>query len=88
MKLIKECYNILVTAGRNLKLTDEELRIYRPNFAPLARIKNKYRMRILLKAKASEDISGILKKLYANYNENYKVKDIGLSVDINPVNML
>ncbi len=87
-KLIRESYNILGNAKSNLKISDDDLRIYRPNFAPLARIKNKYRMRILIKANSSEDISHILERIYVNYNENYKVKDIGLSIDINPVNML
>ncbi len=87
-KLIKESYNILGNLKNNLKISDEDLRIYRPNFAPLARIKNKYRMRILIKAKSSGDISRILEKIYVNYNENYKVKEIGLSIDINPINML
>ena len=87
-KLMRESYNIIGNLKLSLKITDEDLRIYRPNFAPLARIKNKYRMRILLKARSSEDISHILEKIYVNYNENYKVKDIGLSIDINPVNML
>ena len=87
-KLIKECYNILRNAKINLKLSDEELRIYRPNYAPLAKIKNKYRFRILIKGKDSDLVSHILESLYVNYNKNYKVKDISLSIDINPVNLL
>ena len=87
-KLIKESYNILALAKRNLKLSDSELRLYRANYAPLARIKNKYRMRVLIKAKASDDIAHVLESIYANYNKNYKVKEIGLSIDINPINML
>ena len=87
-KLIKECYNILRSAKLNLKLSDDELRVYRPNYAPLAKIKNKFRFRILIKGKNADTISHILESLYVNYNKNYKVKDISLSIDINPVNLL
>ncbi len=87
-KLIKECYKILRNAKLNLKLSDDELKIYRPNYAPLAKIKNKYRFRILIKGKKADEISHILESLYVNYNKNYKVKDISLSIDINPVNLL
>ena len=87
-KLIKECYNILLNSKKNLKITDDELKIYKPNYAPLPKIKNKYRFRILIKGKSSSDITHILETLYSNYNKNYKVKEISLSIDINPVNML
>lgn len=87
-KLIKESYNMLVNYKRNLNLNDDELKIYRPNYAPVPKIKNRYRLRILIKAKSGDNINHILESLYVNYNKNYKVKDIGLSVDINPVNML
>ena len=64
------------------------MKIYRPNYAPVAKIKNKFRMRILIKAENSDDFKNILESLYANYNKDYKTKDISMSIDINPVNML
>ena len=87
-KLIKECYKILINGKRNLQISDEEMKVYKPNYAPLPKIKNKYRFRILIKGKSSFDLTHILEALYSNYNKNYKIKDISLSVDINPVNML
>ena len=45
-------------------------------------------MRILIKAENSDDFKNILESLYANYNKDYKTKDISMSIDINPVNML
>ncbi len=87
-KLIKDCYKILRNSKINLNLSDEELKIYKPNYAPLPKIKKKFRFRILIKGKDSENLNHILESLYVYYNKNYKVKDIGLSIDINPVSML
>ena len=83
-KLIKDIYRKLCI----FKLNDDKMKIYRPNYAPVAKIKNKFRMRILIKAENSDDFKNILESLYANYNKDYKTKDISMSIDINPVNML
>ena len=87
-KLIKECYHMLANGKKNLNLKDDELKIYKPNYAPLPKIKNKFRFRILIKGKNSEHLTHLLESLYVNYYNNYKPKDISLSIDINPINLL
>ena len=52
------------------------------------KIKKKYRFRILIKGKDSENLTHILESVYVNYNKNYKTSEIGLSIDVNPVNLL
>ena len=79
---------MLLKDKANLNLTDKDMRIYSPGYAPIGKIKNKFRMRILLKCKDSDSLTGIMERIYAHYNKNYKTKEISLSIDINPVNML
>ncbi len=87
-KLILDIHSMLIKDKMNLKLSDEDIKIYSPGFAPIGKIKNKFRMRILLKCKESDSLMGIMERIYAHYNKNYKTKEISLSIDINPVNML
>jgi len=87
-KLIKEIYSRLTSDKVKLNIADDEMKVYKPNYAPIPKIKNKYRMRILIKIKNSDNLLNIMESIYAGYNKNYKIKDISLSIDINPVNML
>lgn len=87
-KLIKEIYKRLTEDKIKLSISDDEMKVYKPNYAPVPKIKNKYRMRILIKSKNSDDLLNIMESIYAGYNKNYKIKDISLSIDINPINML
>ncbi|MBQ3408435.1 MAG: primosomal protein N' [Clostridia bacterium] len=71
------------------KIVNEKLQIilYKPVPAPIDKIKNKIRWRIIVKCKFDnkiiESLSDCLKKL-----EMYNVKDVKTIVDINPTNMM
>ena len=59
-----------------------------PLRAPLSKVKNKYRWRIIIKCDKIDVLLNVLTKVsddYYNANKNFSVN---LSVDINPVNML
>ncbi len=56
-----------------------------PAPAPIARIKDKFRYRILLKAAYSPDVSELLLRLRDEHARRRKSTEI--SIDINPVNM-
>ena len=54
--------------------------------APIDKIQNRYRYRIIIKAKMNTDLNQILNEYL---NEIYKknLKDIRISIDVNPNNM-
>ncbi|MDO5310651.1 MAG: primosomal protein N' [Clostridia bacterium] len=61
-------------------------KIIGPAAAPISRIKNKFRYRIMLKVKQAELILPLLGHIYEEH-ENSGIKNI-LSIDINPTNMV
>ena len=89
-KLSKEIYNIIGREVYNLYTNNYKNHIIGPNPAPIEKIKDNYRYQILLKV-SDESINAFknLIKRVCIYNE-YKlnIKDIKISVDINPVNIL
>lgn len=56
-----------------------------PQPAPISKIKNKYRFRIVVKADKTEELKTVLEKAEELYSNGKK--GIFLSIDINPVNM-
>ena len=62
------------------------MQYYKPRPAPIDRIKNKYRWRIILKGNVDKQITSIihiiLNKTYASTNKSRVI------VDINPTNMM
>ncbi len=65
-----------------------EAEVLGPSRAPLSKIKNKYRWRIVIKCR---DIDGLIRALSAASDKYYDKKEASfadLSVDINPLNML
>ena len=71
----------------NKNLKTEEFKIFKPMPSPIDKIQNKYRWRIIIKGnmneKANEVLNQLLKELY---NKNYK--NIKITVDVNPNNMM
>lgn len=62
------------------------INLYKPRPAPIDKIKNKYRWRIILKGKCNNDIIEIINKvLQEMYKNNGKARII---VDVNPTNMI
>ena len=74
------------------KIKTEKLQIllYKPVPAPIDRIKNKFRWRIIVKCKIDEKITNSIKDTLEktnNQNKNSK-NDTRIIVDVNPTNML
>lgn len=79
-KASQDLYNIL------LKNAENSMEIFRPMPAPITKIKNKYRWRIIAKCKLNQKIIEILNKtLEEYYNKKYKYTRV--IIDINPNNM-
>lgn len=68
------------------KLNQEEFKIFRPMPSPIDKIQNRYRWRIIIKGnmtvEANEVLNQILKEIYSR-----NIKDIRISIDVNPNNM-
>ncbi len=56
-----------------------------PAPAPIAKIKNNYRYRILLKCKYAERAHSLLRQIYENHES--RSSEVHLVIDINPINM-
>ena len=64
-----------------------EINVFQPMPAPIDKIQNKIRWRIIAKGKVSKDVTIILNKCLQNmYSKNIKYTKI--SIDINPNNMM
>jgi len=72
----------LLSIAKKLKNLDAE--ILGPTPSPYSKIKNKFRWRILLKCKSSENILPILHKILNEYKSTQNL----LTIDINPNSML
>ena len=68
------------------KLNQEEFKIFRPMPSPIDKIQNRYRWRIIIKGnmtvEANEILNQTLKEIYSK-----NIKDIRISIDVNPNNM-
>ncbi len=68
------------------RLNNEQFKIFRPMPCPIDKIQNRYRWRIIIKGKMTEEVNGILNAcLKEIYQEN--IKDTRISIDVNPNNM-
>lgn len=72
---------------KELENNIEEMKVYKPMPAPIDKIKNRYRWRIILKGKlddrTTENINNVLNNMYSKSNNKTRI-----SVDINPLNMM
>ncbi len=64
---------------------DNILSVLGPGPAPIEKIRNNYRYRILLKCKSRDSVHGLLREIYENHERSRK--KVFLSIDTNPVNM-
>lgn len=75
--------------GQQIKSSDraknEIFSILGPAPAPIEKIRNNYRYRILLKCRSSENIHDLLREIYEK--DEKKNQEIYLTIDTNPVNM-
>lgn len=81
-------YSLFSEHKKNQNITDDYLTVFKPSYAPLMRIKGKYRHRILVKCKTGYDVSLILSEIYRKTHEKFKTKNITVVIDINPTSML
>ena len=73
-------YNRLINNAENML-------IYKPLPAPIDKIKNKYRWRMVIKCKVSSKVLDIIK--FSIEDEKIKkTKDTSIIIDINPNNMM
>ena len=63
------------------------LEVFRANRAPISKIRNNYRWKIIIKGTDKLNILRVLTKVSDKFYKG-KVKNIKLSVDINPINMM
>ena len=82
----KEIQEISLKMYKQLQAKLEEFNIFKPMPAPIEKIQNRYRYRIIIKGnmnkQANKELNSILKQ---TYNENLKTTRI--SININPNNM-
>jgi len=65
-----------------------DVEVLGPARAPLTKIKNKYRWRIVIKQKDLNRITSLLREISDIFYSRKQNKGVDLSIDINPVNML
>jgi primosomal protein N' (replication factor Y) len=68
-----------------MKSDDSIFSILGPKPAPIEKIRNSYRYRILLKCKDADKINGLLKEIYEKHEKSRN--KVYLTLDTNPVNM-
>lgn len=84
---LNEVKNISEYVYKKLKSVNfENLKVYKPVPAPIDRIKNKYRWRIIVKCKLNSTILDLL-KFATNDEKIEKLKNTRIIVDINPNTM-
>lgn len=85
---IKSAYRIL----REEILADgkkgEILKVLPPGPAPLRKIKDKFRYRILLKCRNSFHLKKVFNRVFERHYDRFKNKKVSLTIDVNPTNML
>ena len=65
----------------------ECVQVFRPTPAPIDKIQNRFRWRIIIKGNMNEQANGVLNELLREiYSENYK--NTKVSVDVNPNSMV
>jgi len=70
----------------NLEIYD--INVFMPMPAPIDKIQNKYRWRIIAKGKVNNEVNIIINKCLKNIYDNSNLKNTKIMVDINPNNML
>ncbi|MCI9063311.1 MAG: primosomal protein N' [Clostridia bacterium] len=76
-------HNILKT-----NLEKYGINVFIPMPAPIDKIQNKYRWRIIAKGRVNDDINIVINKCLRNIYEMNNIKNTKVTVDVNPNNML
>ncbi len=72
--------------SRLVKNAGDKILVYKPMPAPISKIKNKYRWRIITKCKFNNSIIDIINKSLEEYYKTKRLKAT-ITVDLNPTNM-
>lgn len=86
IKVIKKLHNYL---KQRIKTENIGVLLYSPLPAPIDKIKNKYRWRMIIKCKFGEDIIEFINNMLEEYNkyEIPKKEDARINIALNPANM-
>ena len=76
-------YNLLKT---NLEKYD--IKVFMPMPAPVDKIKNKYRWRIIAKGNVTKEVTIVINKCMQKFYESGIGKKVNIAVDVNPNNMM
>ena len=68
------------------KEENEEFKIFKPMPAPIDKIQNRYRYRIIIKGNMNKKVNEIFNNYLKNVYQK-DLKDIRISIDVNPNNM-
>ncbi len=85
---IRAAYRILREEILSEGKKEEILKASAPTPAPLSKIKDKYRYRVLIKCKNSFALKKIFNRVFERHYEQFKGKKVSLTIDVNPTNML
>jgi primosomal protein N' (replication factor Y) len=86
--VINKVNEVMKNIYESFKGTKGMYNILGPLRAPISKIKNKYRWRIIIKCERLDVLLEVLTKISDDYYHSNKKNSVNLSVDINPVNML
>ena len=91
MEISKKTYNYLRRKLENIeelenKRKENQIKIFKPMPGHIDKIQNKYRYRIIIKGKMNEKINDVLNE-YLQKVYQKDLKDIRISIDVNPNNM-
>ena len=84
-KMVEKVANFFYTKIQKSNL--ENISIYKPVPAPINKIKNKYRWRIIMKGKLDNNIIDILNHITEDFYKK-NVKNVQVVIDTNPNNMM
>lgn len=85
-KISLSTYNYLTKRVNEIEYKNKNINMFKPMPAPIDKIQNRYRYRIIIKTKMTEEINNILNE-YLEKVYKKDLKDIRIGIDINPNNM-
>jgi len=74
------------TAGLIYELLKGKINVSKPLLAPISRINNRYRFRIIIKCNFNQEVINILNNMLQEIQKQ-KIKNTRVIVDVNPNNM-
>ena len=86
----KEITNVSTFVYNMLKknLEKYDIKVFMPMPAPIDKIKNKYRWRIIAKGNVTEEVTIVINKCMQKFYETGIGKKTNIVVDVNPTNMI